>query len=246
MNPFLVKIKRMARRWYCTRNTIRYRVELRAIFELLAGHSVSAGVLLDVGAGGGEMSLRLAEAGYAHRLIGIEPFEGNFKELRNTYSVFPGATAIQASIERIPLDDGKCDIVMCTQVLEHIADDAAAVAELARVVKPGGFLIIGVPFIPEGYTPEQCCHYDPSGHLRPGYTPEQLSALFAPHGCELIQSASCITEKTCRRLVMAERLGLFRVLTPAAWVDAERRMSDNERQHNYPMGIVCLLRKRGI
>jgi SAM-dependent methyltransferase len=40
--------------------------------------------------------------------------------------------------ERLPVDDGSFDLVLCIQVLEHVEDPAAAVQELHRVVRPGG------------------------------------------------------------------------------------------------------------
>lgn len=41
-------------------------------------------------------------------------------------------------VERLPVEDGSFDIVLCTQVLEHVDDPARAVRELARVTTPGG------------------------------------------------------------------------------------------------------------
>jgi SAM-dependent methyltransferase len=45
---------------------------------------------------------------------------------------------LQGSVEALPVPDASFDVVLCTQVLEHAADPAAAVAELRRVVAPGG------------------------------------------------------------------------------------------------------------
>ncbi len=43
--------------------------------------------------------------------------------------------------ERMPYDDEQFDLLLCTQVLEHVRNPDAAVAELARVVKPGGLVL---------------------------------------------------------------------------------------------------------
>jgi ubiquinone/menaquinone biosynthesis C-methylase UbiE len=48
----------------------------------------------------------------------------------------------QASLEALPFGDGEFDLVLSTQVIEHVPDADAAVAELARVLRPGGTLVI--------------------------------------------------------------------------------------------------------
>ena len=45
---------------------------------------------------------------------------------------------LEGTVESLPVADGSFDVVLCTQVLEHARDPARAVAELARVVAPGG------------------------------------------------------------------------------------------------------------
>jgi Methylase involved in ubiquinone/menaquinone biosynthesis len=46
----------------------------------------------------------------------------------------------------MPVDDASFDAVLCTEVLEHVADPVAAVREMARVLRPGGKIIITAPF----------------------------------------------------------------------------------------------------
>ena len=48
----------------------------------------------------------------------------------------------QANLEALPFEDGEFDLVLCSQVIEHVLDAPAAVAELARVLRPGGTLVI--------------------------------------------------------------------------------------------------------
>jgi len=51
----------------------------------------------------------------------------------------------QASGERIPFPDATFDVVFSHEVLEHVADDRACVAEMVRVVRPGGRIVVFVP-----------------------------------------------------------------------------------------------------
>jgi ubiquinone/menaquinone biosynthesis C-methylase UbiE len=53
---------------------------------------------------------------------------------------------IVSDIVSIPLPDHSVDAIMCTEVLEHIPDPVAAIKEFARLVKPGGYLLITAPF----------------------------------------------------------------------------------------------------
>jgi SAM-dependent methyltransferase len=53
---------------------------------------------------------------------------------------------LKIDIHRIPLPDNSFDVVLCNHVLEHVDDDIKAMKELYRVLKPGGFAILQVPF----------------------------------------------------------------------------------------------------
>ena len=54
---------------------------------------------------------------------------------------------VVARAEQIPLASGQFDLVICTQVLEYIAEPAAAIAEMHRVLKFGGYLLLSVPAV---------------------------------------------------------------------------------------------------
>ena len=48
----------------------------------------------------------------------------------------------QANLEALPFDDDEFDLVLCSQVIEHVLDPDLALAELGRVLRPGGTLVI--------------------------------------------------------------------------------------------------------
>lgn len=59
---------------------------------------------------------------------------------------------VKMDIHQIPFEENKFDVVLCNHVLEHVDDDIQAMREIHRVLKPGGFAILQVPFfnpIPE-------------------------------------------------------------------------------------------------
>jgi SAM-dependent methyltransferase len=55
------------------------------------------------------------------------------------------AQLVEGDAERLPFDDASFDKVLMSEVLEHLADDRAALAEVRRVLRPGGVLAVSVP-----------------------------------------------------------------------------------------------------
>src|SRR5439155_22777110 len=59
----------------------------------------------------------------------------------------PRVAMTAADLERLPFEDGRFDRVLCVHVLEHVANDGAALRELRRVLAPGGEAIVMVPLL---------------------------------------------------------------------------------------------------
>lgn len=60
-----------------------------------------------------------------------------------------------ADLTRAPFDDDSFDIVICSHVLEHVPDDAKAMSELLRVLKPGGHALLLTPLALDGAGTEE-------------------------------------------------------------------------------------------
>jgi SAM-dependent methyltransferase len=103
--------------------------------ELPAGSSV-----LDAGCGTGRHSAFLADNG--HDVLGID---SSPEMLALAAAKVPTARLVLAELERIPLPDGSVDAAVCGLVLSHARDIRPAVAELARVLRPGGRLVVSNP-----------------------------------------------------------------------------------------------------
>jgi SAM-dependent methyltransferase len=52
---------------------------------------------------------------------------------------------IKGDVTRLPFSHDRADLVLATDVIEHVDDDRAAIREIARVLKPGGVVLIAVP-----------------------------------------------------------------------------------------------------
>jgi SAM-dependent methyltransferase len=72
-----------------------------------------------------------------------------FKKMKNldytTADLYSPIVDVKADILDLPFEDNQFDLVLCNHVLEHIVDDAKAMSELYRVIKPGGLGIFQIP-----------------------------------------------------------------------------------------------------
>ena len=62
---------------------------------------------------------------------------------------FNAEADVRADLTDLPFPDGRFDVVLSSHVLEHVRDDGAAIAEFARVLRPGGWAAIMVPYDPK-------------------------------------------------------------------------------------------------
>ena len=119
--------------------------------------------ILNAGCGSGELSFLLGSLG--HRVEGIDPGEeyvnlarAQAAQLRLNQVTFT-VSGIEAFAAAHP--NRRFDVVVATDVIEHINDDVTAVQAMLSLLKPGGDLFITVPAAPYlfGYHDEQLGHY---------------------------------------------------------------------------------------
>ncbi len=141
-------------------------------------------VLVDVGCGGGLLAPHVG--GYRH--VGIDVSDSALRVARTH-----GVTPVRADAARLPLRDGVADVVVAGEVFEHVTDLDAVVAEIARVLRPGGtlvcdtinatawarFSLVAVGERMPGGPPPRC--HDPALFV----PPERLRASCARAGIEL-------------------------------------------------------------
>lgn len=95
----------------------------------------------------------------------------------------PRQHAVAGSLTALPVADATFDLVLCSEVLEHIEDDESSLDELRRVLVPGGWLLITVPTPPATFDPD---------HVREGYDPVELKKKIAARGVETIEIGFCM------------------------------------------------------
>jgi SAM-dependent methyltransferase len=104
------------------------------ILPMAVEHLAGARRVLDVGCGEGQVA-RLALAGGAESAIGVDP---TWAQLEAAAQRGGGARYARAGAGELPFRDGTFDAVVACLVFEHIRDLDEAVAEVARVLEPGG------------------------------------------------------------------------------------------------------------
>ena len=139
---------------------------------------------IDIGAGLGRHTFELYRRG-----ANVTAFDQNAEEMAQvgdmlnaiaadeTLPAEARAEAVVGDALNLPYDDNTFDVVLISEVLEHVPNDTQAIAEFVRVLKPGGVAAVTVP----REWPETVCwklsdeyHENPGGHVRI-YTEAELS-----------------------------------------------------------------------
>ena len=105
-------------------------------------------VVLDVGCGDGSALAVAAGRNPAHRFAGID-WSGHALGQARTL----GLTVLRGGVDApgLPVADGAADVVIMSELIEHLVDPDGAVAEVRRVLRPGGSLLLSTPNLAAWY-----------------------------------------------------------------------------------------------
>jgi SAM-dependent methyltransferase len=93
--------------------------------------------ILDVGCGTGHHLTWLRDRGFD-----VAGVDGSAEMLAHARSANPGVELHQADVEHLPFPDGSFDAVLCVEVLRYLSDPGPCLREAARVLRPGGVLLV--------------------------------------------------------------------------------------------------------
>ena len=132
------------------------------------------GVMLDVGCGEGRHIFGIMQDYPLMKCIGLDMDKESLEKAEEGYEYFKsiskaGAQFLKGSAYSLPFPDESIDLIVCSEVLEHLHEYNDAVKEIHRVLKPGGKFYASVP----ASWPEKICwklskdyQNQPGGHLR--------------------------------------------------------------------------------
>ena len=98
------------------------------------------GSLGDLGCGTGETSATLAP--FVQHVIAVDASAPMLQAARKRLQPFDNVDLRRGELEALPIDDARLDVATLMLVLHHVAEPLRALAEVARVLKPGGRLIV--------------------------------------------------------------------------------------------------------
>ncbi|MFJ8041277.1 class I SAM-dependent methyltransferase [Kitasatospora sp. NPDC096147] len=132
--------------------------------------------VLDLGCGGGRHAFECYRRGA--NVVALDRNGEEIAEVRKWFAAMEqageapagaSAVAMEGDALNLPFEDGTFDKIIISEVMEHIPDDKGVLAEMVRVLKPGGLLAVTVP----RYLPEKICwalsdeyHEVEGGHIR--------------------------------------------------------------------------------
>ncbi|MFC3380600.1 methyltransferase domain-containing protein [Couchioplanes azureus] len=102
---------------------------------LVPAASRAGAVLVDAGCGGGLLVPHVEHLGYRH--VGVDLRRSGLEQAASR-----GVAVLAGDVAALPLADESADVVVAGEILEHVPDLPATVAELCRVLRPGGLLVL--------------------------------------------------------------------------------------------------------
>jgi SAM-dependent methyltransferase len=195
-----------------------------------AGHPCQ---ILDAGCGNGMLAYH---AWTRHnRVTGISIKEGEIARNRRLFHDYLNIPAEELDFRVHNIYDAdqlgvRYDEIICTEVLEHIADDAQVCRSFHRLLKTGGVLHLCCPNSDHPDNREhEIDHAEGGGHVRSGYTLEKYKSLLEPIGFRieeclglggpLRQFCNKWILRANARLGLAGGLALFLLCLPVHWVN---------------------------
>jgi ArsR family transcriptional regulator len=145
----------------------------------------------DLGCGTGQVAASLAP--FVKQVIAVDRSADMLQAARRRLRDLTNVEVRRGELEALPIQEGELDAATLLLVLHHLPDPVGALGEAARVLKPGGRLLISdmLPHDRETYRQQM-------GHVWLGFAPEALQRLLVTAGFEQIRIAPMPTDQDAK------------------------------------------------
>jgi SAM-dependent methyltransferase len=180
----------------------RARRHARMLQEVLRDVAAPA-VIVDIGCGDGAATHLAARVSPGHRIVGLDWSADALRQARAR-----GLTLVRAEVEPsgLPLASGCADVVIMSELIEHLVDPDSALDEARRVLRPAGTLLLSTPNLAAWYNRGLLAL-----GVQPLFTEVSLRGVFGRPGREVAGHLRVFTRRALVGLLAARGFGAIQV-----------------------------------
>ncbi|HEX4090794.1 MAG TPA: class I SAM-dependent methyltransferase [Trebonia sp.] len=207
----------------------RHARELREVLRDVG----SPALVVDVGCGDGAATSLAAQVNPGHRIVGVDWSADALGRARSR-----GLTVVRAEVEPtgLPIASGCADVVVMSELIEHLIDPDSALEEARRVLKPGGTLLLSTPNLAAWYNRGLLAL-----GVQPLFTEVSLRGVFGRPGSQVAGHLRLFTSRALVGLLAARGFGSIRV-SGACYHDVPRPLRPLDRAFcGWPAAASILL-----
>jgi SAM-dependent methyltransferase len=180
----------------------RARRQARLLTDVLRDAAAPAAIV-DVGCGDGAATILAAQASPGHRIVGLDWSADALRRARSR-----GLTLVRAEVgpAGLPVASGRADVVIMSELIEHLVDPDSALDEARRVLRPGGTLLLSTPNLAAWYNRGLLAL-----GVQPLFTEVSLRGVFGRPGNQVAGHLRLFTRRALVGLLAARGFGSIRV-----------------------------------
>jgi SAM-dependent methyltransferase len=208
----------------------RARRQARMLAGVLAGRDGRQRIV-DVGCGEGTATYLVKRLDPANTVIGID-----WSAMALAQARARGVLVVQGGIDGLPLPDASVDVVIMSELIEHLVDTDAAAEEARRVLRPGGTLLMSTPNLAAWYNRGLV-----GLGIQPVFSEVSLKGIYGRPGQEVVGHLRLFTRRALEEFLTARGFACERVCG-APYYDVPRPLRPLDRMLcHWPSAASILL-----
>jgi SAM-dependent methyltransferase len=197
----------------------RARRQARMLREVLRDAAAPA-FIVDVGCGDGAATALAAGGNPEHRVLGLD---WSADALRHARARGLALVRAEAEPDGLPIASGRADVVIMSELIEHLVDPDSVLDEVRRVLRPGGTLLLSTPNLAAWYNRGLLAL-----GVQPVFTEVSLRGVFGRPGSQVAGHLRLFTSRALVGLLAARGFGAIRV-SGACYHDVPRPLRPLDR-----------------